>query len=677
MIRTAGLAAALAALLTAGAAGAQAPRLLTPDDINAFKTVSDPRVSPDGQWVAYVVQQADLKEDKQLGHLWMTSWDGKRTVQLTSRAKEQESTPRWSPDGRWLAFLSGRGDEHEHDQLWVLDRLGGEARKVTEVKGSVLDFDWAPGGERLALIVQDPDPQDDQPDEAGKVDKDKTKPPIVIDRYRFKEDITGYLGKQRARLHLLTLATGKLERITSGEFDEGQPSWSPDGRLLAFVSIRDAEPDRSDDWNVYVVEPRAGAQPRALTTSPGGDNDPYWESPLAWSPDGRAIAFIQGPPPKQLAYGIRRLALAPVAGGPVRVLTPDLDRNVDKPVWAPDGRSLEVIVETEGAQELVRVSAADGKRAPVLGGRRVIGGHDSAAGREAVLVSDLRAPPEVFALEKGRLRPLSRQNAALLASVRLADIQEIRFPSRDGVEIQGFLITPPGYQPGRPYPTILRIHGGPTSQYAAEFLPEWQILAAQGYVIVAANPRGSTGRGEAFASAIYAAWGDKDAQDVLAAVDWAVGRGIADPNRLGIGGWSYGGMMTNYVIAQDARFKAAIAGAGIGNILAGYGTDQYVRDYDVELGPPWANLDAWLKVSAPFFHADRIKTPTLFLVGQEDWNVPLIGSEQMYQALRTQGVETRLVIYPGQHHRITKPSYLRDRLRRYVDWYGKHLKPAA
>lgn len=663
--------------LIGGTASAQTRRLLTPDDINAVKEVSDPQLSPDGAWVAYVVESADLKEDKPDSHLWMVSWDGRRSVQLTSRAKENESTPRWSPDGRWLAFLSGRGDEKENDQLWVLDRAGGEARKVTEVKGSVFDYAWAPDGGRLAVIIQDPDPQADQPDEAGKVDKDKTKPPIVVDRYHFKQDIDGYLGKQRARLHLLTLATGKLERVTSGEFDEGQPAWSPDGRLIAFVSARKPEPDRTDDWNVFAVEPRAGAEPRALTSFEGADNHPDWESPLAWSPDSRWVAYLQGPPPKLLWYGVRRLALAPAQGGPVKLLTADLDRNVHKPAWSADGRAVDVIVEDEGAQGLVRVAVADGKRTSVIGGRRLIGGHDRADGRAAVLASDMRTPAEVYALEKGALRALSRHNEVWLKSIRLGETQEIRFPSRDGTEIQGFMVTPPDYRPGQPYPTILRIHGGPASQYEADFMLDWQVLAAQGYVVLGVNPRGSTGRGEDFSRAIYADWGNKDAQDVLAAVDWALARGIADPQRLGVGGWSYGGMLTNYVIAQDQRFKAAISGAGIANILAGYGTDQYIRDYEVELGTPWANREAWLRVSAPFFQADQIKTPTLFLVGQEDWNVPLIGSEQMYQALRSLGVDTQLVIYPGQHHRISKPSYLRDRLRRYVDWYGKHLKPAT
>jgi dipeptidyl aminopeptidase/acylaminoacyl peptidase len=221
---------------------------------------------------------------------------------------------------------------------------------------------------------------------------------------------------------------------------------------------------------------------------------------------------------------------------------------------------------------------------------------------------------------------------------------------------------------------VLRIHGGPVSQFANEFDFAWQLLAAQGYAVVAANPRGSSGRGEKFSMAIWADWGNKDGQDVLAAVDYAVAQGVADPSRLGVGGWSYGGILTNQVIARDQRFKAATSGAGQSNVLAGYGTDQYVREYEAELGTPWGNTAAWLRVSYPFLHADRIVTPTLFLCGDRDFNVPLLNSEQMYQALKSLGRETQLVIYPGEHHGIKKPSYQRDRLERYLDWYGRYLK---
>ncbi|MEJ0036527.1 MAG: S9 family peptidase [Gammaproteobacteria bacterium] len=213
----------------------------------------------------------------------------------------------------------------------------------------------------------------------------------------------------------------------------------------------------------------------------------------------------------------------------------------------------------------------------------------------------------------------------------------------------------------------------PVSQYANSLDLSWQILAARGFVVVAANPRGSSGRGEAFAKAILAAWGEKDTEDVLAVVDYAVQQGIADPNRLGVGGWSYGGILTDNVITRDRRFKAAVSGASMGNALAGYGTDMYVREYELELGVPWKNLDTYVRNSYPFLHADHIVTPTLFMCGEKDFNVPLLNSEQMYQAVRSIGVDTQLIIYPGQFHGLSVPSYLRDRLQRQIDWYQRHL----
>jgi len=294
-------------------------------------------------------------------------------------------------------------------------------------------------------------------------------------------------------------------------------------------------------------------------------------------------------------------------------------------------------------------------------------------GRTVVLQSTVDRPAEVFALEGGRVRPLSRQNDEWLATRLVADTREISVKSRDGTRISGFIVTPPGWKKGHAAPAILKIHGGPVSQFANSWMGEWQVLASAGYVVIAANPRGSSGRGQAFSTAIYADWGNKDSEDVLAAVDHAVAEGIADPARLGVGGWSYGGILTNQVIARDGRFKAAVSGASISNALAGYGTDMYIREYEAELGKPWENPEAYVKVSYPFFNAGKITTPTLFLCGERDFNVPLLNSEQMYQVLKSRGVDTRLVIYPGQFHGFDVPTYVLDRMRRYLDWYGSRL----
>jgi dipeptidyl aminopeptidase/acylaminoacyl peptidase len=332
-------------------------------------------------------------------------------------------------------------------------------------------------------------------------------------------------------------------------------------------------------------------------------------------------------------------------------------------------------LDDDRVYHLARVPAAGGKVERLVEGRRAI--EDLSVGRDGRMVvtaGSTDRPTEVFAVEGKELRQVSGQNDRWLAEVRLAPVEEISFKSRDGTEIRGFMVKPLDYEQGRRYPTVLRIHGGPVWQYFHDFANlDWQVLAARGYVVLGVNPRGSSGRGEEFARAIWAAWGEKDGQDVLAAVDHAVARGIADPQRLGVGGWSYGGILTNQLIARDQRFKAAISGAGQGNALMGYGTDMYAVEYELELGKPWADFGKWKRVSYPFFHADRIVTPTLFVCGEEDWNVPVYNSEQMYQALRSLGRETQLVVYPGESHEIKRPSFVLDRMERYLAWYGKYL----
>jgi dipeptidyl aminopeptidase/acylaminoacyl peptidase len=644
------------------------------DDLARLRTVADPQLSPDGAWVAYTVSTPDPKEDRADSDVWMTSWDGQQSVRLTT-SNGSETTPRWSPDGKYLAFLSDRGDENEVNQLWVLNRAGGEAEKITDFKGGVTDYDWSPNGKRLVLVVEDPDPDAPEAGKEKETSKKKTAKPIIIDRFQFKEDVTGYLAKRRSHLYLVDRESRKSEALTSGGANEVLPAWSPDGGRIAFVSKRAPDMDRTDNWDVFAIEPRAGVKERPLTTYEGSDNAPDIESRLAWSPDGKWLAYFQGGPDKLIYYATRHLAVVSADGGPARVLTAELDRNTQSPRWTPDGSAVLFLVEDDRAMHLARVPAAGGPIERVVGGRRVVSAvSTSSGGKVAILMSSPQQPEEVFAVEGNEPRRLSRQNDAWLAEVKLGAVEETSFPSKDGTEIHGLLFKPPDYQDGRRYPALLRLHGGPVDQHNIAFDLDWQILAANGYVVLAANPRGSSGRGEKFSLAIWADWGHKDAQDVLAAVDDAVRRGIVDPERLAVGGWSYGGMLTNYVIAQDTRFKAATSGAGISNMFAGYGTDQYIREYETELGTPWKNFDTFIKVSFPFLHADRIKTPTLFLCGEADFNVPLLNSEQMYQALRSLGVPTQLVIYPGQYHGIRKPSYLRDRLERYVAWYDKYAK---
>jgi dipeptidyl aminopeptidase/acylaminoacyl peptidase len=672
LIASAALAAAIALLAPAGFAQ-PARRPISLDDLARIRSVGDPQRSPDGKWVAYSVGATDAEKDRRDSDLWMVSWDGAETVRLTA-SPDGESSPRWSPDGRYFAFLAARGPEEEKKlgaQVWLLDRRGGEAARLTDIKGGVNDYAWSPDGTRLVIVSSDRDPAD----EPEKLDgwKRKTRPPIVIDRYHFKQDRAGYLQRLYSHLWLLDTAARKAEQLTSGPYSDNAPAWSPDGRRIAFVSARGPDPDRSPNANVFVVEARAGAEPKQLTTYQGPDG-----GRPAWSPDGQWIAFLRGDEPRFSAYNLNKLAVVPAEGGAVKVLTEALDRSVSGPIlWTPDGKALLFLVADDRVVYVGRIAAAGGPVEKLTEGRWTVSslslGPDGAL---TLLAGSASEAAEVHALENGRLRRLTHENDVLFSGLELGLTEDFTSRSRDGAEVHGLIVKPAAYAPGKRCPMLLRIHGGPNGQDEWSFSFEREFFAANGYVVLAVNYRGSSGRGSAFQKAIFADWGHKEVLDLLGAVDQSVAMGVADPARLGIGGWSYGGILTDYSIATDTRFKAAISGAGSALQLSMYGGDQYIRQYEEEIGVPWKALDAWLRISYPFFHADRIRTPTLFMGGEKDFNVPVIGGEQMYQALKSLGVPTELVVYPGQFHGITTPSYVRDRYERYLAWYDKYLKGA-
>lgn len=682
------LVASCVAVLVPMAGTAQpAKRPLTLADHSRIKAVADPQRSPDGAWVAYTVTTIDEEKDKRDSDVWMARWDGSEQIRLTS-SPESETSPRWSPDGRYLAFLASRGTDDEKKrgaQVWLLSRTGGEATRLTDVKGGVSDYSWSPDSTRLAFVATDDDPDEEPEKKEGW--KRKTAPPIVIDRYHFKQDREGYLRHVYRHIAVFDIATKKATTLTGGRVDDANPSWSPDGRSIAFLSKRGhPDPDRTANEDLWAIEARAGAEPRRLTASPEGE-----AGRPAWSPDGSRIAVLVGDTDANYAYDLGKLAVVPAAApAPVapRVLTTDLDRAVSNPMWAGDGSQIFVLVEDDRTQYVAAVPAEGASAAgrPGAGVRRLTEGRSVVAamhagprpdGSFALLHLSPGALPEISVLDGGALRTITRHNAALQAELQLATTEDFRSTSKDGTDVHGLVVKPAGYQAGRAYPTILYIHGGPNGQDQHAFAFDRELLASHGYVVLAINYRGSAGRGQAFQKAIFKDWGHLEVVDLLGAVDEAVRQGIADPNRLGIGGWSYGGISTNYTIATDTRFKAAVSGAASSLQLAIYGIDQYIVQYEQEMGRPWRAADAWMKVSYPFFNVEKIKTPTLFLGGEKDFNVPIAGSEQMYQALRSLGVETQLVIYPGQFHGLTVPSYQRDRLQRYLDWFGRYLAPGA
>jgi dipeptidyl aminopeptidase/acylaminoacyl peptidase len=356
----------------------------------------------------------------------------------------------------------------------------------------------------------------------------------------------------------------------------------------------------------------------------------------------------------------------------------ELDRGVGGLRFAADGKSISFLVTDDRSVYPARVNLAGGAPERLLNTPVVLSNWSWSNDHGAALSGGDTKAGEVYAVEGGALRQLTHQNDALLAELEIATTEEVSFKSKDGTEVHGLLTLPTGHVPGTKVPLLLRIHGGPNGQDQHSFNVERQFFAANGYAVLNVNYRGSAGRGQKYSRAIFADWGHYEVDDLQAGIDHVIRMGVADPDRLGVGGWSYGGILTDYMIASDGRFKGATSGAGTAFTVAFYGTDQYITQYDYEIGPPW-NPKAWetyVKISYPFLHADRIKTPTLFLGGERDFNVPVQGGQQMYQALRSLGVETQLVIYPNENHGITRPSYVRDRYERYLAWYDKYVKKA-
>jgi dipeptidyl aminopeptidase/acylaminoacyl peptidase len=680
--------------------GQTARRKFTVDDFLQLKVVRDPQISPDGQWVTYTVGTAELKKDKREQRIWMIPVAGGEAIALT--AEDVSSThPRWSPDGKFLAFLSARNEGKT--QVWLLNRLGGEAQKLTDTPQDVEDFAWSPDGRRLVLILQDPTPEeleaakdkDADKEKAGdkKEKKSKTPKPWVIDRLQFKEDTVGYLDRRRTHLYVLELSGKTLTQVTSGDYDDSEPAWSPDGKQLAFTSNRSKpDPDRTYNTDVWVVaadNTDKGTHLTQVTTNLGSDQQP------AWSPDGKWIAYVTQTEPKLFQYATRYLAVSPATGGEAKVLTRELDRNVELPRFLDDGKTIYFIVDDDGTQNLAAYTlnresgtltfgdGAVGKRP--IDGRVFVSaysyrtgggtGGNLAVGNIAALMATPERPEEVFLLSGGNLTQLTHVNDELLSKIQLSPAEYVHFKSKDGTVVSGYLYRPVDYTPGKKVPTLLRPHGGPVWAYYAEFQNEAQIFAANGYAVLLPNPRGSSGYGQKYCQAIFADWGNKDYQDDMAMVDWALQEGIADPDRLGVGGWSYGGISTDFIIGQTHRFKAAISGAGEALNISYYGHDHYIRDWETELGAPWEKESraVWDKLS-PFYHVKEITTPTMFMGGEIDWNVPILGGEQMYEAMKSLGRETALVVYPGEYHGFKVPSHIRDRLLRYLAWYGHYVK---
>jgi dipeptidyl aminopeptidase/acylaminoacyl peptidase len=566
--------------------------------------------------------------------------------------------PQWSPDGKYLSFTASRTSDDE-TQVWLLDRRGGEAQQLTDIEQGVSGYQWSPGGGQLLLMIRDKLEDSDEPR------------PYVIDRLQFKRDYEGYLDRRRTHIYKFTLGDTSAVQLTFGDYDQSGATWSPDGSKIAFSSNRTDNPDGNTNSDIWVVDANIGERNGGLTqvtTNPGSDHSP------AWSPDGSKITYITNTEPEKIWYATNHLAISAADGnGEEKVISKEIDRNISNPRFSEDGDTIWFLLEDSGERQLASIQPDGQNLQRVIEGEISVQDFDLNDSVISLLAARFNEPGEVYTFENDQLRQKTYKNRELITSVAQPDVEEIWFNSNDGTEIHGFLVKPIEYEEGNSYPTILWIHGGPVAQFEHSYRFEPQLFAANGYAVLMVNPRGSSGYGQEFSEILFADWGNKDFEDVIAAVDYAIDRGIADPEKLGVGGWSYGGILTNYVITKSNRFKGAISGASETLYRSNYGHDHYQLFWEKELGLPWETPEKWERIS-PFNDVANVTTPTLWIGGSDDWNVPILGSEQMYQAMRRLGIETQLVVYPGEHHGIRRPSFQKDRFERYLDWFDNYVK---
>ena len=649
-------------------------RPYSPADLLLYERLSEPDLSPNEDWAAYVVSKKLEEKDAYESQVWLVDIQSRGATAVTA-VPGGASSPQFSPSGEWLAVLADQEKEGEEPTTQVcllpLKRPGALAC-VSDAEDGVLDFAWAPDSQSLALVIEpDIDPSLDHIPE-------ETEAPIVLDRLLFKHDNAGYLKNTKQQIVLLSLDTKITTPLTSPHYDSVLPTFSPDGSRIAFVSKRGADPDRHENWDIYELDIETPSNVRKLTQSTGPDGDPSWWNRPIYSPSGERLLYLDGGDAKDIWYALQTVGEVDLQTGRISNLSKPLDRNCTSPRFDAKGEAVFCLLEDDRSVQLAKLSADQGQPERLTPSGKVI--HDYRVGNAGILTlqSTINEPAQLFWQPKGQSSQQLTQHNAWVDERQPLVAGELIAKAKSGLRpsVHAVMLTPADSESPvseGPMPTLLHLHGGPVAQHQYDFDIEQHIMASAGYRIVAPNPRGSSGRGFDYQYAIWAKWGGPDGEDIRLITDTLLREGLADPTHLGVYGWSYGGMLTNYAITRDQRYRAAVSGAGISNMLGGFGVDHYIVAWEQEVGMPWDNLEGWLKLSYPFLEAPAIKTPTLFMVGEADFNVPAVGSEQMYQALRYLEIPTQLVIYPGQHHSFTVPSYEVDALVRHLDWFETYL----
>lgn len=636
---------------------AQQKRLIKPEDLYRLKSISNPKLSPDGKWIMYSVSKADSAKDRYESKLYMLSTNGAETIQLTDERTASAAT--WSPDDQYISFLSKSNVEGEPSQLFLMNRKGGEPMQLTHIKGEIFRYKWFEDGNHILLEIRDPSTADTA--------KTKIRKPYEINRFHFKDDSDGYLDERGVHLYVFDKTTKKLDTLTRGSKNETNASISKDGKYIAYVSNITADPDRNANTDIFLME-LATKKTEQLTQYPGPDNNPEF------SPDGRYLSFSRSTGQGNFTmYELSELFLFDLTSKATTNLSAALDRSIEDASWSADSKYIYGLIEDDRKQNIIAFDIA-GKTNKLI--TQEMGAYSSIEignnGEIVSLYSDMNTPNEIYLKKENGFKRMTHISDAFLAPLKPIYVKGIEAVSSDKNNVSGILYLPDST--AKNLPLILFIHGGPVAQDQYAFDMSRQVLAGAGYAVAAVNYRGSSGRGKTYTKTIYADWGNKEVKDIIAIANQLIADGVADATKLGMGGWSYGGILTNYTIATDTRFKAAVSGAGSSFQLALYGSDQYINQYEEELGKPWKNPKKWMELSYPFYKVEQIKTPTLFMASEDDFNVPVIGAEQMYQAFKSTGIPTELVIYPNQHHGVRVPSYIIHRYYKHIHWYGKYMK---